>query len=251
MLARLIAALVCLLALGAVSGASRAAAQACANVGCSGHGACLEEDGEAMCFCEEGYAAVSATCEAAEAQPSRTRSSAVGGVIVHLATAEAGRELETVGKSLIGDPGRLSQYVRAGGLWCSDFVSWVYRAAGVPFTGGTQGGWLLGNNVMIRGWFQRRGLWVQRGTPEYESFTPRPGDYVRLHGNRWGHSAIVRYVIGTTLYLVEGNAGHRVRLTSYRNFRGRERIDGFGILTLPEPRRAHLVRTAVEALGNP
>jgi hypothetical protein len=201
-----------------------------------------------MCFCEEGYAAEGQICVATEAPPSRTRSSAVGGVIVHLATAEAGRELETVGKSLVGEPGRLSRYVRSGGLWCSDFVSWVYRAAGVPFTGGAEGGWMLGNNVMIRGWFQRRGLWVQHGSPEFETFTPRPGDYVRLRGNRWGHSAIVRYVVGNTLYLVEGNAGHRVRLTRYRDFRGRERIDGFGILTLPEARRAHLVRAAVEAL---
>lgn len=214
---------------------------ACAGVRCSGHGTCVEEDGEAFCFCEEGYAAEEDRCSVAEPLVSRVRSSAVGGVVVHIATAEVGRDLATVGKGREARaPGRLSRYVRPGGLWCSDFVSWVYRAAGVPFTGGYAGGWMLPNNVAIRGWFQRRGLWVARGTPAYDRFTPRPGDYVRLRGRRWGHSAIVRYVDGDTLHLVEGNAGRRVRLTRYRDFRSRDRIDGFGILTQPAVRAARL-----------
>jgi hypothetical protein len=221
-------------------------------VSCSGHGACVEEAGEAFCFCDEGYAAEEQRCVVAEPPPSRPRTSAVGGVVVHLATAETGRSLAAVGEARAGgEPGPLSRYVPEGGLWCSDFVSWVYRAAGVPFTGGYEGGWLLTNNVAIRRWFERRHLWVQHGSPEWHAFEPRPGDYVRLHGRRWGHSAIVRYVVGDTLYLVEGNAGRRVRLTRYRDFRHRDRIDGFGILTLPEARRARLEHAVVRALDDP
>ncbi len=127
--------------------------------------------------------------------------------------------------------------MRPGGLWCSDFVSWVYRAAGVPFSGGYEGGWLLTNNLAIRHWFERRGWWVQKHGPEWASFQPRPGDYVRIRTRRWGHSAIVRFVEGDTLHVIEGNAGGRVRLTRYARFREHERIDGFGLVTMPETRQ--------------
>ena len=58
--------------------------------------------------------------------------------------------------------------------------------------------------------------------------------------DRYGHSAIVRYVAGETLYTVEGNSRGEVRLRHYYHWRLNQRIDGFGIVTQVEPRVAQL-----------
>ncbi|MCC6876547.1 MAG: CHAP domain-containing protein [Sandaracinaceae bacterium] len=216
----------------------------CAGVACSGHGQCLPEGSQAYCLCDEGYRAVDRQCVAAPTAPEPQRSSVAGQRAADLAAAEADRPLVEIGRSRATYPYTLARYVPSGDLWCSDFVSWVYRAAGLPFTGGYEGGWLLRSNVAIRRWFERRGRWVQRGRPEMAGFQPRPGDYVRIHTPRWGHSAIVRHVDGDTLHLIEGNAGGRVILTRYRNWRTHERIDGFGIVTLPDARLPSLVANA-------
>lgn len=135
----------------------------------------------------------------------------------------------------------MRQYIKPGELWCTDFVSWVYRAAGVPFTGGYQGGWHLTNNFAVRAWFERQGRWVAKGSPEWERFQPRPGDYLRFDTRRYGHSAIVRYVAGDTLYTIEGNArGGIVRLRRYPDYKHNRRIDGIGMVTQAEARRALL-----------
>ncbi len=221
---------------------------ACRDQWCSGHGVCMTEREEPFCLCEDAYAADGLSCVRAE-MPSdlevRRRSPTAGGRIVYVAAAEAERGPAFVGASLTSDPGPLSRYLRPHEMWCSDFVSWVYRVAGVPFTGGYDGGWRLTNNFAIRRWFQRRGLWIDRSSAAWRSFTPAAGDYIRMHtasGN--GHSAIVRYAVGDTLYTVEGNVGNRVRLRRYVRFRDQPRIDGFGFVTMPEARRALLERAA-------
>ena len=218
-----------LVLLSLVAAALPAAAQpACQGIRCSGHGECLEEDGTPLCFCDEGYSADGVRCLRAPA----LRPPAPGAAerAAQLAAAEDGHDLSAVGAGLgpAGTPGPLALFVRPGGLWCSDFVSWAYRAAGASFTGGYQGGWLLPTNLAIRRWFVRRDAFVDRDSAEWESFEPRPGDYVRIHTSTWGHSAIVRAVEGRTLHLVEGNAGGHVRLTVYTRFKDHERIDGFG-----------------------
>lgn len=227
--------------------ASPAAAQRrpCDGVTCSGRGECVPEGQQAFCFCEEGFEAVALTCVQAPVAAWPSRSSQVGQRIVAVALAEDGRELASVGVARGRYPGPLSTYVRSSDLWCSDFVSWVYRAADVPFTGGYEGGWMLTNNVAIRRWFARRGWWVEKNGREWARFQPRPGDYVRIRTRTWGHSAIVSHVEGDTLHVIEGNAGGRVRRTRYSRFREHERIDGFGLATMPEARRARpVVRAA-------
>jgi hypothetical protein len=123
---------------------------------------------------------------------------------------------------------RFGEVVGDGTPWCSDFVSWVYRIAGVPFTGGYDGGWLLRTNAAIERWYESRHGWIARGSPEFAHYEPSPGDYLRVSTERWGHSAIVHHVDGDTLYTVEGNVGGHVRKIRYRNFRDNERIAGFG-----------------------
>lgn len=136
-----------------------------------------------------------------------------------------------VGRDRVDYPGPLRLFLKPGELWCTDFVSWVYRAAGTPFTGGYHGGWHLTNNIAVRHWFQRTHRWIANGTLAWASFDPQPGDYLRFHTSRYGHSAIVRYVAGNTLYTVEGNSRGQVRLRRYHNFRANHRIDGFGMVT--------------------
>jgi len=219
-------------------------ADPCAGVRCGTHGLCVSESQEAYCFCDEGFEASGRSCVRA---PTRrmlitTPASELGVRIVGLASAEDGRDLANVGRSRASlEPGPLARYVTPGALWCSDFVSWVYRAAGVPFTGGAHGGWMLPTNAAIRRWFVRRSAWIERGDVGYGSFTPSPGDYVRISTPTWGHSAIVRSVQGTTLHLVEGNARGHVRLIRYERWREHARIEGFGLIRAahaPRPRRS-------------
>jgi hypothetical protein len=216
-----------------------AAPAPCDGVRCSRHGACVSEDAQAYCFCDEGYRAESLTCVPAPAIQRRTVSTVDGTRIVEVALAEEGRRLEQVGALRVEAPGPLSRWV-SGTLWCSDFVSWVYRVAGVPFSGGYGDGrgWHLTSNTTIRTWYQRRHAWVDHDTDAWPTFRPRAGDYVRISTPTWGHSAIVRYVEGSTLYTVEGNASGRVVTTRYRDFRAHPRIDGFGMTTMADARIA-------------
>lgn len=216
----------------------------CAGVRCSRHGECVSEDTQAYCFCDEGYRAEELRCVPVSRAPRRSASTVEGAHIVEVALGERGRDLASIGAGRLDAPGPLSRWV-SGVLWCSDFVSWVYRVAGVPFSGGygDGAGWQLTSNTTIRRWYERHHAWVDRssadeGGAEWSTFRPRPGDYVRIQSPTWGHSGIVRYVEGDTLHTVEGNASGRVIATHYAHYRTHERIDGFGMTTMADARIA-------------
>jgi hypothetical protein len=222
-------------------GANVAFADACDRVSCSGHGTCMLEANVPFCLCDEGYAADELRCTRVRRRRVVERGNQVGPRVLYVALSQADRSPQQVGG--FDTAYELARHVAPGEMWCSEFISWVYASSGVPFTGGYEGGWLLTNNRAIRSWFQRRDLWVGAGSREWRTFEPQAGDYVRLHTQRGhGHSAVVRYVIGSTLYTVEGNVGGRVRLRTHRNFRTNRRIDGFGIIAFPDQRRAQLDR---------
>ena len=119
-------------------------------------------------------------------------------------------------------------YFGNGGNWCSEFVSWVYRRAGYPFSGGSRGGWLLNDTEKVRAWFEIHATYVTRDDPDWAGFTPRPGDYVFL-GRADGlggfttraHSGIVeRLDADGTLRTIEGNNDDRpVGRYAYPSFR--------------------------------
>ena len=69
-------------------------------------------------------------------------------------------------------------YSGYGSNWCSEFVSWVYRQAGIPFTGGTKIPWLLNDTGKIISWFKANGTYLNRNDPNWKNFKPLPGDYV-------------------------------------------------------------------------
>lgn len=104
--------------------------------------------------------------------------------------------------------------------WCADFVSWVLRAAGRPFTGGASGGWRLAWTPDVRAWFSTRGRYRERLVAD-----PAPGDVVWF-GH--GHVGFVRHVEPALLETIEGNAEDAVRVRRYPGWRADTRIDGFG-----------------------
>ena len=104
--------------------------------------------------------------------------------------------------------------------WCADFVSYVLRLAGQPFSGGQSGGWRLAAAAGVRAWFASRGRYVSRALAQ-----PMPGDIVYFNHS---HVGIVVAARGTSLLTIEGNASDAVRQRLYPSWRGIADIDGFG-----------------------
>ncbi len=204
------------------------AAAACTGVDCAGHGTCFAGEGRPSCLCDAGYVAegLGLVCVPAFTQGP---TEAAFASIVEIAVAEKGRGPTEVGKDLTVYPYDLGRYLGSGEAWCSEFVAWVYKVAGQPFTGGSEGGWMIGDNTAIRSWFQREKKWMGRADPGFAAFTPMAGDFMRLNNSGGGHSTIVREVQGATLLTVEGNSGNLVRLGTYNNYKSNTAIDGFGM----------------------
>ena len=104
--------------------------------------------------------------------------------------------------------------------WCADFVSYVLRLAGQPFTDGQSGGWRLAAADGVRDWFAARGRYLPRLLAR-----PLPGDIVYF---RHRHVGIVVAVRGDSLLTIEGNASDAVRHRVYPAWRTVADIDGFG-----------------------
>ncbi|MBN1757798.1 MAG: CHAP domain-containing protein [Chitinispirillaceae bacterium] len=161
--------------------------------------------------------------------------------VIDLAIAENGRYPDEVGKDLTDYPNGIVNYLMKTGdgahdyeAWCSEFVAWAYEAGGYPFTGGTQGGWMLQGSTQIRSWFRQKAQFIDRTSDNWETFQPAPGDYIRYETSGGGHSGIVRYVSNDTLYSVEGNVNNTVMLRKIPRWRdyeaqsGTTYIDGIG-----------------------
>lgn len=89
--------------------------------------------------------------------------------------------------------------------WCADYVSWVFRQAGKPFTGGSSGGWRIAGTSTMRDWFKTNGTWIDNTAANRASNPPLPGDViVYIHG----HVNIVVSVSGTSAKIVGGNQGN-------------------------------------------
>ncbi len=115
-------------------------------------------------------------------------------------------------------------------FWCADFLSWVYKQAGKPFTGGESGGWRLPAVAGVVAWMQANGVYYQNkpGAP-----TPRPGDIIDFNhsGDESGndtHIGIVESVSGGEVTTIEGNTSNRVARRKYSNYRSDNTIKGWG-----------------------
>jgi hypothetical protein len=142
----------------------------------------------------------------------------------------SGKTIVEVAKTqLHKDNAKCGCYTDKSKKWCSEFVSWVYKEAGQPFTGGKDG-WLLTDTDQICNWFRNRGCFVDRNDPDWDFLVPNPGDYVYIgrHGdfNR-KHSGLVERVKGDDLHTIEGNNHKRpVDRYVYPNFRTNVKDNG-------------------------
>lgn len=112
--------------------------------------------------------------------------------------------------------------------WCADFVSWVYKQAGTPFTGGASGGWRIASVEGIQKWMVQNGTYTSNGP----TATPQPGDVYFIGGT---HMGIVEKVEGNNLYTISGNTsvesysnGVGVGSRVYQNYQANTSITGFG-----------------------
>lgn len=125
------------------------------------------------------------------------------------------------------------KYYAAGYNWCSEFVSWVYKQAGCPFTEGgysqrivdppDDGKWMQRSSSRCIEWFKANGFYVHREDTLWYSFTPKLGDYVFIgrYGSDRMHSGLVEYLgCDGTLHTIEGNnAGRAVMKFQYPHYK--------------------------------
>lgn len=135
--------------------------------------------------------------------------------------------------------------------WCSEFVSYVYRKAGMPLHQGYSEFWCQPTFEWLREWFENKEEFVDyHAGAARDSYTPRIGDYLNkdaTHGDNEGHSMLILGpILGSKnqwngeVVIIEGNvdgSGHenkRVRLTT-KNISENEELRGVGKLDLGDP----------------
>lgn len=204
---------------------------ACADVDC-GAGVCFAERGTPGCLCDDGFAAVGLECARSEHDDELVLRARRRPGAAERAVAIAEAQLDRKRAQIEHGGDALSDYLAPDEWWCSDFVAWVYQQAGVPFSGGAMGGWLLTNNHAMERWFATRGMWVDRRSDAMDEYVPQPGDFVRFPTERGGHAAIVVRANGTTLHTIEGNVSGEVARGRYFHYRDNPLIAGFGRVAL-------------------
>lgn len=167
-----------------------------------------------------------ASCESGDSADS----SGSGGSVVEIAQAELAKNVaENPPGSNSG--GRIDVYTdNTPEYWCADFVSWVYKAAGKPFTGGLSGGWRIPSVNTLDDWLKNKGTRVanESGAP-----APKPGDVVIFDhsGDQVGndtHTGIVEKIVGGKMITIEGNTSDKVARRTYDNYRSNNTIRSWG-----------------------
>lgn len=89
--------------------------------------------------------------------------------VIDLAVKEEGRYPDEVGRDLKIYPYAISNYLQKTGsgvhdyeAWCSEFVSWAYKAAGYELSGEYNEQWMIGGSIQLRSWFQEKAEFVDR-----------------------------------------------------------------------------------------
>ncbi len=130
-------------------------------------------------------------------------STVAGGPIVDIAMKEL-----ALGISETSSPVNYLKYT--GGTaeaWCGDFLSWVFKEAGKPFTGGASGGWRIAMASGVRDWFKANGVWIDNTAANRASNPPKPGDVFY-----YNHEHVNMMVSGTgnAIKIVGGNQSNAV-----------------------------------------
>lgn len=113
--------------------------------------------------------------------------------------------------------------------WCADFVSWVYKSAGKPFTGGGAGGWQYPAVVTLKDYFDNKHEFFKPGEKE-----PQPGDvafYIGAEtpdGGSAQHVNIVIEVNGNKMTTIGGNESDQIMRSEREIKLGSQSLAGFG-----------------------
>ncbi len=155
-----------------------------------------------------------------------------GSKIVDIAKAELNKGVKEVPKGSNSGPDVLKYTDGVAEFWCADFVSWVYKEAGVPFSGGLSGGWRISYVPTLVSWLKTNGMYTTRAE---NKFPPLPGDVVIIGGGAAtdssgaeGHTGIVYEVSGTTLVSIDGNYGDAVSKVTYVDYLSNPKVTGWG-----------------------
>lgn len=93
--------------------------------------------------------------------------------------------------------------------WCADFVSWVYKTAGTPFTEGASGGWRQASTGTLKKYLEKNHTYFDVGQQK-----PQAGDVAFFNG----HVSIVYSYNDQeqTMVTIGGNESSRIRKTSMK-----------------------------------
>lgn len=149
---------------------------------------------------------------------------ASGGTIIEVAK----RELDKGTKGcMITTAGQCGVYTdNHTEAWCADFVSWVHKEAGRPFTGGESGGWRIPGVFGLDDYLSSQQIHFMR---DDTSNTPQPGDIIIFNetGPR-SHTGLVYKVEGDKITTIEGNMNDSVMSREFDNYRNNQSIHAFG-----------------------
>ncbi|MNH58419.1 CHAP domain protein [compost metagenome] len=149
---------------------------------------------------------------------------ASGGTIIEIAK----RELDKGTKGcMVTTAGQCGIYTdNHTEAWCADFVSWVYKEAGTPFTGGESGGWRIPGVFGLDDYLSSKQVHFLK---DDTSQTPKPGDVIIFNetGPR-SHTGLVYTVEGEKITTIEGNINDSVITREFNNYRSNPSIHAFG-----------------------
>ena len=113
--------------------------------------------------------------------------------------------------------------------WCADFVSWVYKEAGLPFSGGYPKDWEYPSVSAMKSYFESKHLYFKVGEQQ-----PQPGDIAFYLGGQTpdggstNHVNIVIEVDGNQMVTIGGNESNTIKRTTRDIKLGSSALAGFG-----------------------
>jgi hypothetical protein len=115
--------------------------------------------------------------------------------------------------------------------WCTDFVSWVYAQADMPFKNPHSGSWQIPGTQTLKQYFRDQGSWHDYN-PSYQ---PKTGDvviYKQFQSPFGQHTNIVLSNKNGELTTIGGNENREVRIQNFK-ISDQMGIDGYGELKNP------------------
>lgn len=145
----------------------------------------------------------------------KTSSSGGGGAIVDIMKAELAKGTTSCRTTTAGQCGAYTDNNAED--WCADFVSWVYKESGKPFTGGASGGWRIPGVYALDDYLAANAIHFK---PTDTSNAPQPGDVIIFNeGGPRMHTGLVLEVSGTKITTVEGNMNDSVMSRTFDNYK--------------------------------